>query len=189
MTDPHDEPAPAPHQPPPYGTLDPESRLAGALRDRYTIERELGRGGMATVYLARDVKHGRAVAIKVLHPELASVVTSERFLLEIRTAAPLVHPHIVALFDSGEADGLLYYTMPFVAGETLAGRLARLGPLPVDEAIRIAREVAEALAYAHARGVVHRDVKPGNILLGDHDHAALADFGLAPPYRPQLPSD
>lgn len=154
-------------------------RLRSALATRYRVERELGRGGMATVILAHDLKHGRDVAIKAMHPEIASGLGTERFLQEIRTAARLVHPHILALFDSGEAEGLLYYIMPYVDGESLADRIEREGPLPVDDALRIAREVADALAYAHEKRVVHRDIKPGNILLVNGTHACVADFGLA----------
>src|SRR5512146_3512562 len=137
----------------------PEDRLAAALADRYRIERELGRGGMATVYLAEDVRHRRKVAIKVLHPELSAVLGPERFLKEIELTASLQHAHILPLFDSGSADGLLYYVMPFVEGESLRDRLAREKQLPVAESVRIATEVADALAYAHARGVIHRDIK------------------------------
>ncbi len=152
--------------------------LKAALADRYTLDRELGRGGMATVYLARDVRHARQVAIKVLHPELAAVLGAERFLAEIKTTANLQHPHILPLFDSGSADGQLFYVMPFVEGETLRGRLDRETQLPIDDAVRIAREVADALQYAHERGVIHRDIKPENILL-QGGHALVADFGIA----------
>ena len=153
-------------------------QLLRSLADRYTIERELGRGGMATVYLALDTRHHRRVAVKVLHPELSAVIGSERFLKEIEVTAGLQHPHILPLFDSGDVDGQLYYVMPFVDGETLRTRLEREKQLPVDDAIRIATEVASALEYAHKRHVVHRDIKPENILL--HDGAALvADFGIA----------
>jgi serine/threonine-protein kinase len=149
-----------------------------ALADRYRIERELGAGGMATVYLAQDLKHHRKVAVKVLRPELAAVIGAERFLQEITTTANLQHPHILALHDSGTVDGTVFYVMPFVEGETLRARLAREKQLPVEEAVRIAREVAGALDYAHRHGVIHRDIKPENILL--HDGAALvADFGIA----------
>ena len=155
-----------------------DSLLTDALRDRYMIERELGRGGMATVYLAQDCRHHRLVAIKVLHPELARAVGSERFLHEIEIIAQLQHPHILPLHDSGEGGGLLYFVMPYVAGESLRNRLARERQLPLDEALEIARQVASALAYAHSHGVVHRDIKPENILLTD-DQAIVADFGIA----------
>ncbi len=153
-------------------------RLAAALHGRYTIERELGRGGMATVYLAEDVKHHRQVAVKVMHPELAEAVGPERFLREIETTANLRHPHILPLYDSGEADGLLFYVMPYVEGETLRARIDREKQLPIDEALDIAREVADALSFAHSRNVVHRDIKPENILL-ESGHAVVADFGIA----------
>jgi eukaryotic-like serine/threonine-protein kinase len=152
--------------------------LERALSERYTIERELGRGGMATVYLATDMRHHRKVAVKVLHPELSAVIGAERFLKEIEVTANLQHPHILPLFDSGDASGQLYYVMPFVDGETLRARLEREKQLPIDDAIRIAAEVASALEYAHRHHVVHRDIKPENILL--HDGSALvADFGIA----------
>jgi serine/threonine-protein kinase len=153
-------------------------RLNTALAGRYTIEKELGRGGMATVYLAHDVKHDRAVALKVMHPELAAALGAERFLREIRIAARLNHPHILPLHDSGEAGGFLFYVMPLVEGESLRDRLRREKQLPVDDALRIAREVADALSYAHAHDVVHRDIKPENILL-QGGHAVVADFGIA----------
>ena len=154
------------------------SSLSTALADRYRIERELGAGGMATVYLAHDVKHDRKVAIKVLHPDLAAALGAQRFLTEIKTTANLQHPHILPLHDSGEAGGLLFYVMPFVEGESLRDRLKRETPLPVDDAVRIAGQVASALDYAHRHGVIHRDIKPENILL--HDGSALvADFGIA----------
>jgi serine/threonine protein kinase/Tol biopolymer transport system component len=157
---------------------DPTNRLSTALADRYVIERELGAGGMATVYLAHDVKHDRKVALKVLRPELSAILGAERFLAEIKTTANLQHPHILGLHDSGEADGLVFYVMPYVEGESLRDRLVREKQLPVDEAVRIAREVLGALDYAHRHGVVHRDIKPENILL--HDGSALvADFGIA----------
>ncbi len=152
--------------------------LRDALAERYPIERQLGRGGMATVYLARDVKHYRQVALKVLHPELAAGLGAERFLREIRIEAGLQHPNILPLHDSGEVGGYLYYVMPYVSGESLRGRIARHGPLPVPEALRIAEEVADALGHAHERGVVHRDIKPENILLSG-GHALVADFGIA----------
>jgi serine/threonine-protein kinase len=153
-------------------------RLAKALEGRYAIEREIAHGGMATVHLARDLRHGRRVAIKVLREEIAAAVGAERFLAEIRVTASLQHPHILPLFDSGSADGVLWYAMPFVEGETLRSRLAREGSLPVAEALRLAREVADALDHAHARGVVHRDIKPENVLLQD-GHALVADFGIS----------
>jgi serine/threonine-protein kinase len=155
-----------------------EERLRAALADRYRLERELGQGGMATVYLAEDLKHGRKVAIKVLHPELSAVIGGERFLAEIKTTASLQHPHILGLIDSGEIDGLLYYVMPWVSGESLRARLEREKQLPVDDALRLAKEVASALDYAHRQGVVHRDIKPENILLQDGS-ALVADFGIA----------
>jgi len=144
---------------------DPIARLNTALDGRYHIERELGEGGMATVYLAEDIRHNRKVALKVLKPELAAVVGAERFLSEIETTARLQHPNILPLFDSGEADSFLFYVMPHVEGETLRDRLEREKQLPVDEAVRMAIEVAEALHSAHERGVVHRDIKPANILI------------------------
>jgi serine/threonine-protein kinase len=152
--------------------------LRNALSERYAIEREVGRGATATVYLARDVKHDRAVAVKVLHAELAATLGAERFLREIKIAAGLNHPHILPLHDSGEAGGFLFYVMPFVEGESLRDRLRREKQLPVDDALRIAREAADALSYAHAHDVVHRDIKPENILLVA-GHAVVADFGLA----------
>src|SRR3989454_2982675 len=151
------------------------ARLRAALAGRYTLERELGHGGMATVYLGRDVKHHRAVAIKVLRPELAAALGPERFLREIEIAAGLTHPHILALHDSGEADGFLYYVMPYVEGESLRDRLSREKQLPLDEALEIAREVADALSYAHSHDVIHRDVKPENVLL-EAGHAVVSDF-------------
>jgi serine/threonine-protein kinase len=154
------------------------ARLAAALADRYRLERELGAGGMATVYLAADLKHDRQVAIKVLRPELAAVIGAQRFLAEIKTTANLQHPHILALFDSGEVDGTVFYVMPFVEGESLRDRLAREHQLPVGDAVRIATEVASALDYAHRHGVIHRDIKPENILLHD-GQALVADFGIA----------
>ena len=156
-------------------TLD---RLSEALASRYRIERELGAGGMATVYLAHDLRHERDVAIKVLHPDLGAALGGERFLTEIRTTARLQHPHILPLLDSGEADGLLYYVMPLVTGETLRARLERERQLPIADAVRIAREVASALDYAHRQNVIHRDIKPENILLYD-GQAIVADFGIA----------
>src|SRR5687767_2284583 len=153
-------------------------RLQAKLSDRYSIERELGQGGMATVFLATDVRHEREVAIKVLHPELSASIGGERFEREIKLAARLQHPHILGLYDSGETDNLLYYVMPFVKGESLRDRLDREGQLPIDDAVQIALEVADALGHAHAQGVVHRDIKPENILLSG-GHALVADFGIA----------
>jgi serine/threonine-protein kinase len=166
-------------------TVPMHERLAVALQERYLIERQpdgslalLGRGGTATVFLAHDLRHDRPVALKVVHPELAASVGTERFLREIRTVARLSHPHILPLFDSGEADGLLYYVMPYVPGESLRRRLEREGRLPVSSAVRIACQVGLALDHAHRQGVVHRDIKPENILL-DGDQAVVADFGIA----------
>ena len=153
-------------------------RLQSALADRYRLDREVGAGGMATVYLAEDVRHDRRVALKVLRPELAAVIGAERFLAEIKLTANLQHPHILPLFDSGEADGYLFYVMPFVEGETLRDRLNREKQLPVADAVRITTEVASALDYAHRHGVIHRDIKPENILLHD-GQALVADFGIA----------
>jgi serine/threonine-protein kinase len=152
--------------------------LATALSDRYRVERELGAGGMATVYLAHDLRHDRRVAIKVLRPELAAVIGAERFLAEIRTTANLQHPHILPLFDSGAADSFLFYVMPLIEGESLRDRLNRGKQLPIGDAIRIAAEIASALDYAHRHGVIHRDIKPENILLHD-GRALVADFGIA----------
>jgi eukaryotic-like serine/threonine-protein kinase len=153
-------------------------RLSAALADRYRIERELGAGGMATVYLAQDLKHDRNVAIKVLKPELAAVLGAERFVQEIKTTAALSHPHILPLFDSGEAGGFLYYVMPYIQGETIRERLNRETQLSVDEAVRITREIADALDYAHRNGVIHRDIKPENLLLHD-GRPMVMDFGIA----------
>ena len=153
-------------------------RLTAALDGRYRIERQLGAGGMATVYLAHDVKHDRKVAVKVLKPELAAVLGAERFVVEIRTTAALQHPHILPLFDSGEADGFLYYVMPFIDGETLRDRLNRESQLGVDEAVRMTCDIADALHYAHQHGVIHRDIKPENILL-QNGRPMVADFGIA----------
>ena len=157
---------------------DIDRRLVAALADRYRLERELGAGGMATVYLAHDLRHEREVAIKVLHPELAAALGGERFLAEIKTTARLSHPHILPLLDSGASDGFLYYVMPHITGETLRSRLERERQLPMDDALRIAREVADALGAAHALGIIHRDIKPENILL-QGGHALVADFGIA----------
>jgi serine/threonine-protein kinase len=152
--------------------------LKKALAGRYDIERELGAGGMATVYLANDIRHQRQVAVKVLKPDLANALGPDRFLREIRIAANLNHPHILALFDSGEADGFLYYVMPYISGNTLRDRIDKEGELPVREAVRVIREVADALAFAHSQGVVHRDIKPDNVMLAGN-HAIVADFGVA----------
>ena len=157
---------------------DPIDRLKAALADRYPIDRELGRGGMATVYLAHDSKHGRRVAIKVLLPELAAALGAERFLREIEIAAKLSHPHILPLFDSGQVDGLLFYVMPHIEGESLRQRLDREKHLPTEEAVRLAQQIAAALDYAHRRDIVHRDIKPENVLLHE-GHALVADFGIA----------
>jgi serine/threonine-protein kinase len=154
------------------------AKVREVLADRYRIERVVGEGGMATVYLAEDLKHRRKVAVKVMRPELAATVGGDRFLREVEIAAQLNHPHILPMHDSGDANGVLYYVMPYVEGESLARRLAREGELPVRDALRIAREVAEALAYAHRRGIVHRDIKPANILVNE-GHALVADFGIA----------
>jgi DNA-binding SARP family transcriptional activator/tRNA A-37 threonylcarbamoyl transferase component Bud32 len=155
-----------------------EPSAVNTLADRYRIEREIGAGGMATVYLARDLRHERDVAVKVMHPDLAAYLGLERFLREIKIAANLTHPHIVPVYDSGSADGQLYYVMPYIEGESLRDRLEREGQLPLGEALGIAREVADALGHAHSQGVVHRDIKPENILLSG-GHALVADFGVA----------
>jgi serine/threonine-protein kinase len=156
----------------------PPDKLTAALADRYRLERELGQGGMATVYLAEDVKHGRKVAVKVLRPEFAAALGHERFLREISITARLDHPHILPLLDSGQSGDILYYVMPFVEGESLRDRLARDRQLPVADALQITREVADALGHAHGRGVIHRDIKPDNIMLSG-GHARVADFGIA----------
>ena len=157
---------------------DTSDLLAAALADRYRVERELGRGGMSMVYLAHDLRHDRLVALKVLRPELAASLGPERFLQEIRIAARLQHPHILPVFDSGEAASRLWYAMPYVEGESLRQRIAREGQLSLDQAVRIATQVLSALGYAHAHGVIHRDIKPENILL-EGDEAVVADFGVA----------
>jgi serine/threonine-protein kinase len=153
-------------------------RVRTALSDRYRVERVIGEGGMATVYLAEDLKHHRQVAVKVMRPELAATLGADRFLREVEIAARLSHPHILPMYDSGQADGVLYYVMPYVDGESLQARLKREGQLPMDEALRLAREVAEALHYAHQHGIIHRDIKPANVLLSA-GHALVADFGIA----------
>jgi len=152
--------------------------LRKGLPERYQVEAEVGRGGMATVFVAEDLKHGRRVAIKVLTPELSSSLGAERFLREIQVSARLSHPHILPVFDSGEANGLLYYVMPFVEGESLRGRLRREQQFAIADAITVTCEVADALAYAHGMGIVHRDIKPENVLLHS-GHAVVADFGIA----------
>ncbi|UCG88196.1 MAG: protein kinase, partial [Gemmatimonadota bacterium] len=153
-------------------------KLQASLGDRYEVERELGSGGMAIVYLARDLKHDRSVALKVMRPELSASLGGERFLREISIAAKLSHPHILPLYDSGDADGLLYYVMPFVEGESLRDLLDREQQLPLEDAVRITREVADALGQAHSYGIIHRDIKPENIMLTG-GHAIVADFGIA----------
>ncbi|HEX6106589.1 MAG TPA: serine/threonine-protein kinase, partial [Gemmatimonadales bacterium] len=158
--------------------VDVLEQLRSSLADRYEVERLVGEGGMATVYLARDKRHGRQVAIKTLRAELSASIGADRFLREIRVASSLQHPAILALYDSGEADGILYYVMPYVEGESLRKRLDREQQLPLHDAVRVVREAAEGLAYAHERGVVHRDIKPENILL-QNGHAMVADFGIA----------
>jgi serine/threonine protein kinase len=157
---------------------DPRDRLSAALADRYPIERELGAGGMATVYLAQDLRHKRQVALKVLRPELSAVLGGDRFLNEITVTANLQHPHILQLYDSGDADGLLYYVMPFVEGESLRDRLNRERQLAVGDAVRIAGTIASALDFAHKRSVIHRDIKPENVLFQD-GVALVADFGIS----------
>ena len=157
---------------------DSHDRLKAALSERYTVERELGAGGMATVYLAHDIKHDRKVAVKVFRPELAAALGTDRFFREIKITANLSHPHILPLLDSGEADGFLYYVMPLIEGESLRERMNREKQLSVDEALRIASQVANALSYAHSRDIVHRDIKPENILF-QAGEVVVADFGIA----------
>jgi eukaryotic-like serine/threonine-protein kinase len=159
--------------------VDARTSLEAQLAGRYAIERELGRGGMATVYLARDLRHRRAVALKVMNPGLESALGAERFRREIAFTSRLQHPDILGVYDSGEADGRLWYVMPYVEGESLRDRLKRDGQLPIEESVRIARQIAMALDHAHRRGVVHRDVKPENVLLANDGRALLSDFGLA----------
>src|SRR5678816_431859 len=155
-----------------------QEKVAKALENKYRISRELGRGGMATVYLAEDLRHGRDVAVKVLHPDLSSALGADRFLREIRLAARLNHPHILPLFDSGEAEGFLYYVMPYVEGESLRDLMNREGRIPVDQACTIARSVAGALDYANRNKIVHRDIKPENIMINEGE-AMVMDFGIA----------
>lgn len=154
-------------------------RVRTALASRYAVERERGRGATATVYAARDLKHGRRVALKVIEPDVVSTVGTSRFLQEIRTTARLSHPNILPLFDSGTEDGFTYYTMPLVDGDTLRERLDRVGPMPLDAVLPLVAQIADALSYAHAAGIVHRDIKPENILIGEREHVWVADFGLA----------
>src|SRR5262245_39350014 len=161
-----------------WPVTDQLARVRAALADRYNIERELGAGGMATVYLAEDLKHDRRVAVKVLRPELAAALGPDRFPREIKILARLQHPHILPLLDSGEAHGFLYYTMPYVEGESLRQRIDREHALPVPEAVRILRDVTDAVASAHAAGILHRDIKPGNVMLSGR-HALVMDFGVA----------
>lgn len=158
------------------------ARLQQALGATYRLDRQIGEGGMATVYLAHDLKHARTLAIKVLKPEVATSIGADRFLREIRTTAAMRHPHIVPLFDSGEADGFLYYVMPHIEGRSLEDVLAETPVLPLDDAVRIVSEVADALSYAHSRGIIHRDIKPGNIML-ESGHAVVMDFGIASAVR------
>src|SRR5262245_21262525 len=154
------------------------TRLKEALASQSRVDPELGRGGFAAVFLAHDVRHARPVALKVLHPEVAATLGHDRFKQEIRLAARLQHPHILGVFDSGEANGQLWFTMPFIEGETLRDRLTREKQLSIDQGVRITREVADALEYAHQHGVIHRDIKPDNILLTG-GHAVVGDFGIA----------
>ncbi|MBC7895728.1 MAG: serine/threonine protein kinase, partial [Cytophagaceae bacterium] len=158
--------------------FDEDVQVPASLAQRYPVSRELGRGGMAVVFLARDVKHGRDVAVKLIRPEFAAALGRERFLKEIAISAQLHHPHIVPLYDSGDADGVLYYVMPYESGHSLRDRLVRDGPLAVSDAVTVLRDICEALAYAHQGGIVHRDIKPENVLLTGR-HAMVADFGIA----------
>ncbi|MDH5643547.1 MAG: serine/threonine protein kinase, partial [Gemmatimonadota bacterium] len=158
--------------------LDSLNRLKTALADTYRIEREIGSGGMAIVFLAEDLKHRRKVAVKVLRPELAAALGGERFVQEIEVAAQLTHPHILPVHDSGEVKGFLYYVMPYIEGESLREKLSKQGELPVTEAVNIIREIVDALSHAHENGVVHRDVKPDNVMISGR-HALVMDFGVA----------
>src|SRR3954470_1017816 len=162
--------------------LSPPDSLRAALAGRYTLERELGAGGMATVYLAHDLRHDRKVALKLLREELSASLGKERFLREIKVAAALQHPHILPLYDSGAVDNLLYYVMPYVDGPSLRDKLAKQGELPIGEAVRILRDVPDALTEAHRHGVVHRDLKPENVMLRGR-HALVMDFGVAKALR------
>jgi len=156
---------------------DAVQRLNASLAGKYSVEREIGRGGMATVYLAQDVKHEREVAIKVLLPELAASIGADRFEREIKVAAKLQHPNILGLYDSGVSESQMFYVMPFVKGESLRDRIDREGQLSVEDAVRITTEVASALGFAHSLGIIHRDIKPENILMNG-EHALVADFGI-----------
>ncbi len=155
-----------------------EDRLQAALHERYRLQRAIGRGGMATVYLAEDLKHRRPVAVKLFHPDLAENLGSQRFQREVEIAARLSHPHILTLIDSGQGSGLLYYVMPYISGESLRARLRREPELAISDAVRIAVDVASALSFAHGQGIIHRDVKPENIMLHEGE-AMVADFGIA----------
>src|SRR5882762_10671528 len=161
------------------------AQLRAALQGRFRLERVLGRGGMATVWFAHDVKLGRAIALKVLRPDIASSLAAERFIREIRVTSNLSHPHILPLFDSGEKQGFLYYVMPYVTGETLRQRLEREKQLPVTDAIRITAEVADALDYAHRQGIVHRDIKPENIMLSEGTRSSLTSASRGPSLPPR----
>src|ERR1700741_1974125 len=162
--------------------MDPYELLKSTLADRYTIERKIGSGGMANVFVAHDVRHNRKVAIKIMHPELAMRIGIERFLREIETTAKLQHPHILPLFDSGAVEGTVFYVMPYVEGESLRARLKREHQLPLAAVLRITHEIASGIGYAHRHGVVHRDIKPDNVLFQD-GQAVVADFGIALPKK------
>jgi eukaryotic-like serine/threonine-protein kinase len=162
--------------------MEPVDRLKAVLADRYTVERQIGSGGMADVFLTHDRRHDRKVAIKMMHRQLSELVGVERFLREIETTARLQHPHILPLFDSGSVDGMVFYVMPYVEGESLRSRLKREGQLPLPDALRVTRQLASALDYAHRHGIVHRDLKPDNVMFQD-GQALLMDFGIALPNR------